>query len=57
MLGAFLAGGASALAAATAAVYYHGRAADLAAGELGTRSLRASDLLDYLPPALQEAED
>jgi NAD(P)H-hydrate epimerase len=56
MLGACLAGGSPPLAAATAAVYYHGRAADLFAEEYASRSLIASDLLEYLPLALREAE-
>jgi NAD(P)H-hydrate epimerase len=61
VLGAFLAGGSSAalhgsppLEAAVAAVYYHGRAADLYAEERAARSLAASDLLEYLPLALDQ---
>jgi NAD(P)H-hydrate epimerase len=48
MIGAFLAGGAPALAAAVAGVFYHGRAADLTA-QPGRRGLLASDLLSMLP--------
>lgn len=48
MIGAFLAGGAPALEAAVAGVFYHGRAADLAA-QPGRRGLVASDLLNLLP--------
>jgi ADP-dependent NAD(P)H-hydrate dehydratase len=40
--------------AACLAVWAHGMAGDLAADELGQASLIASDLLDYLPYALQE---
>lgn len=57
MLGAFLAGGSDPLAAASAAVYYHGRAADLWAGEYAERALIASDLIDLLPEALREGEE
>jgi NAD(P)H-hydrate epimerase len=39
--------------AATAAVYAHGLAGDLAADKLGQVSLMASDLLDYLPAAMR----
>jgi hydroxyethylthiazole kinase-like uncharacterized protein yjeF len=44
---AFLAGGAEPVAAAVAAVYYHGLAADLAA-ETGARGLLASDVVERL---------
>ncbi|NLO73677.1 MAG: NAD(P)H-hydrate dehydratase [candidate division WS1 bacterium] len=57
MLGAFLAGGRSPFEAAAAAVYYHGQAADLFAEEYASRALAASDLLEYLPLALREAEE
>ena len=40
--------------AACMGVWAHGRAGDLAAERLGETSLMATDLLDYLPPALQE---
>ncbi len=40
--------------AACLAVYCHGRAGDLAAAKLGQPSLIATDLLDYLPQAIQE---
>ena len=57
MLGAFLAGGSAPLDAASAAVYYHGLAADLYAHDYAARSLAASDLLELLPLALKEAEE
>ena len=47
LLLAFLAGGAEPVAAAVAAVYYHGLAADLAA-ETGARGLLASDVVERL---------
>jgi len=54
MIGAFLAGGAPALGAAVAGVYYHGRAADLAV-QPGMRGLVASDLLHVLPTVFPPA--
>ncbi|MBI3872502.1 MAG: NAD(P)H-hydrate dehydratase, partial [candidate division Zixibacteria bacterium] len=45
----FLAQGCSPLVAALLGVYVHGQAGDLAAAELGERSLVASDLIDCLP--------
>ncbi len=59
ILGAYLAippriadpAGWSAFDAATAAVHVHGLAGDLAAAELGPRSVIASDLVEYLPAA------
>lgn len=41
--------------AACLAVHVHGRAGDLAAAKLGQVSLIASDLLDYLAPAIRAA--
>lgn len=41
--------------AVTAAVYLHGLAGDLAAGELGEYAMTAGDLLNYLPQALRAA--
>lgn len=41
-------------AAAVLGVWAHGRAGDLAAGQLGQAGLIASDLLTYLPAALRE---
>jgi len=40
--------------AAVLGVWAHGRAGDLAAADLGQTALIATDLLDYLPGALQE---
>jgi NAD(P)H-hydrate epimerase len=40
--------------AVLAAVWLHGRAGDLGAAELGEKSLIATDLLHYLPKAMQE---
>lgn len=52
VVGAFLARGFEAAAACRLAVYVHGLAGDLAAGELGQEGLVASDLLAALPRAL-----
>lgn len=46
----------SPLDATRLAVYLHGRAGDLAARELGECSLIASDLIRFLPPAIQKTE-
>ncbi len=54
MIGAFLAGGAPALDAAVAGVFYHGRAGDLAA-QPGRRGLVAPALLDVLPSVFPPA--
>lgn len=42
--------------AAALGAFVHGRAGDLAAGELGQTALTAMDLLDYLPAAFRELE-
>lgn len=39
-----------------AAVWLHGRAAELGAAELGEKCLLATDVLRYLPPAMRELE-
>ena len=49
MLGAMLAGGADALAAACLCVYAHGLAGDVAARRVGETELIAQDLIDALP--------
>lgn len=51
MIGAFLAQGLSPLDSAVCAVYLHGLSGDLAAAELGHRSLIAGDLIDFLHEA------
>jgi NAD(P)H-hydrate epimerase len=53
MIGAFIAGGSPALSAAVAGAYYHGRAADEAAGS-DTRGMMPTDLLDALPRVFPE---
>ncbi len=40
--------------AVASAVYLHGRAAELGAAELGEKALVATDLLEYLPEAMDE---
>jgi hydroxyethylthiazole kinase-like uncharacterized protein yjeF len=54
LLGALIARGMHALDATKLAAHLHGRAGDLAAAALGQDSLIASDLISYLPPAIQE---
>jgi hydroxyethylthiazole kinase-like uncharacterized protein yjeF len=49
VIGSFLAQGLSPLYSAVCGVYLHGLSGDLAAAELGYRSLIAGDLIDYLP--------
>ena len=46
-----------ALQAAKLGVYLHGLAGDLAVNQIGEVSLVASDLLDYLPAAIQQSQD
>ena len=53
IVAAFVAGRATPISAAIAAVHYHGQAADLAA-EAGQRGLCATDLLDALQQALPD---
>lgn len=54
MIGALLAAGAEPLAAAYAAVWMHGRAADIAADEIGPRGYLATDLLELIPSVFDE---
>lgn len=56
VIGAFLARGDSPWAAAVRGVWLHGRAADLAAASLGQESLIASDVIHWLPAAIQELQ-
>ncbi len=56
ILVSLLAQGCDALRASLAAVYLHGLSGDLAAEEIGERSLVASDLIVFLPRAFQSAE-
>lgn len=53
-IAAFLARGLDPLAAATAAVWVHGRAGALLAAELGQSGVLATDIADALPLALRE---
>lgn len=57
MIGAFMAQGLKAEHAAAVSVYVHGRAGDLAAGQVGQISLAAGDLIRYLPKVFQELEE
>ena len=51
---AFLARGMAPIAAATAAVWVHGRAGALLAAEIGESGALATDIVDALPRALRE---
>ena len=53
ILGALLARGLDAWTAATAGVYVHGLAGDVAAARFGQESLLAGDLIDALPVAIR----
>jgi len=44
-------------AAVLAAVYLHGRAGELGAAEIGDKSFMATDILRYLPAAMQEVAE
>ncbi|HPM42885.1 MAG TPA: NAD(P)H-hydrate dehydratase [Candidatus Omnitrophota bacterium] len=54
MIASFVGQGLGAFEAACLAVYFHGSAGDLAAGEKGVLSLLATDLLRYLPDVLKK---
>ena len=51
VLAAFMAQGLSPFKAAAWAVYFHGKAADLAVKSKGELGLLASDIIDFLPQA------
>jgi hydroxyethylthiazole kinase-like uncharacterized protein yjeF len=53
-IAAFLARGLAPVAAAAAAVWTHGRAGALLAGELGETGVLATDIVDAMPRALRE---
>ncbi|HQD41086.1 MAG TPA: NAD(P)H-hydrate dehydratase, partial [Bacillota bacterium] len=53
MTASFIAQGFEPAKAACVAVYIHGRAADLLAGERGMYGLTASELAEYIPPAVK----
>ncbi|MCH9031199.1 MAG: NAD(P)H-hydrate dehydratase [candidate division Zixibacteria bacterium] len=56
MIGSFLAQGVSPVHAAIVGVYLHGLAGDIAANEVGQRSLIAGDLIECLPHAFEAVE-
>jgi ADP-dependent NAD(P)H-hydrate dehydratase len=56
LVAALIGQGLSAFDAAALGAWAHGRAGDLAAGELGQVALTAADLLDYLPGVFRESE-
>ena len=56
ILAALIGGGMCVEDAAIVAVYLHGKAGDLAAEALGEISLKAGDLVDYLPMAIQSVQ-
>lgn len=51
---AFLSGGADPFKAAVAGAYVHGLSGELAAKDLGNRSVIATDIIEYLPQILKE---
>ncbi|MBU1638559.1 NAD(P)H-hydrate dehydratase [bacterium] len=57
MVGALLAQGWEGYSAAFAAAYLHGRAADIAAEELGEASLISGDIIDFLPDSFFSLEE
>ena len=57
MIAAFIGAGMAVPDAAAAAVYLHGLSGDLAAAELGERSVRAGDIIRYISGALKTVTD
>jgi NAD(P)H-hydrate epimerase len=57
MIGALLARGTEAWAAACAGVYLHGAAGDAAVERMGQESLVAMDVVDALPDAFRRVRD
>ncbi len=57
VIAALIAGGLEPVQAAYSGVYIHGRAGDIAARQLGERSLMATDILRRLPASLLHLED
>ncbi len=53
MIGSFLAQGLAPAEAAICGVYIHGLSGDLAAAEMGRRSMIAGDLIEFLPDAFE----
>ena len=56
LIAGFLTQGLSPINAARLGVYIHGLAGDLAAAELGPRSIISGDILDCVPEAIMELE-
>ncbi len=54
MITALIARGYTALDAAVVATFMHGLAGDLALADIGTVSLMASDIIEYLPRAYKK---
>ncbi|MFH2034929.1 MAG: NAD(P)H-hydrate dehydratase [Candidatus Zixiibacteriota bacterium] len=53
IIGSFLAQGMTPLSSAICGVFIHGLAGDIASAELGSRSVIAGDLIEYLPDAFR----
>jgi len=53
IIGSFLAQGMTPISSAICGVFIHGLSGDIAAAELGSRSVIAGDLIDYLPDAFK----
>lgn len=55
LIGAFLAQGADSFSAASAAVFIHGLAGDMACAEIGEVGMDSADILSFVPKALRES--